>query len=199
MTVIRLPTRRPQAARLGTGVAGFTMVELITVLLVMGILGAIGVERFFDSKQSDASAYAAQVKTIVRYAQKVAVAQHRAVYVSVGSNSVGLCYQSACGSANFVPAPSGSNSGSATTKAACVLGGAYAAQWMCEAAPTSVTLTPSATLPAVFFFDAIGRPYVNGDVVPTSTFYQSTAPTLTVSSGTTSFAVSVEPETGYVH
>ena len=175
------------------------MVELITVLLLMGILSAIGVERFFDSRQSDSAAYAAQVKTMVRFAQKVAVAQHRAVYVELGANSVGLCYQSACTSANVVPAPSGTNSGSTTTKAACVIAGAYVAQWMCEAAPTTVTLTPGATLPAVFFFDAIGRPYVSGDNPPTSTFYLSSAPTLTVSAGTASTVISVEPETGYVH
>lgn len=175
------------------------MVELITVLVLMGILSAIGVERFFDSKQSDASAYAAQVKTIMRYGQKVAVAQHRAVYVAVGAGSVGLCYQSACTAANIVPAPSGNNSASTTTKAACVAGGAYVAQWMCEAAPSGVTLTPSATLPAVFFFDAIGRPYLSGDTPPTSNFYQPSAPTLTVSSGATAIVVSVEPETGYAH
>lgn len=194
--LLRPPSRRSHAAATA---GGFTLVELVTVLVLMGIISAIGVERFFDSRVSDGSAYTSQVKSMIRYAQKVAVAQHRPVYVEIGAGSVGLCYQAACAASNVVRAPGGANSGGSATKAACVLGGAYVSQWLCEGAPSSVTLTRAGTLPAVFFFDAIGRPYVNGDTVPTSSFYKSTAPTLTVSTGAASNLITIEPETGYVH
>lgn len=195
------PLWRPPARRSNAMVraGGFTLVELITVLILMGILGAVAVERFFDSRVSDGSGYASQVKSMIRYAQKVAIAQHRSVYVQIGVSNVGLCYQAACSSASVVPAPGGANSGSSATRAACVLGGAYVGQWLCEGAPASVTLTRGATLPAGFFFDALGRPYVNGDSVPVSTFTMSTAPTLTVSTGAASNVITIEPETGYVH
>src|SRR5471030_3065518 len=106
---VRTPARRCDAA---ASAAGFTLVELVTVLVLMGILGAIGVERFFDSRVSDGSAYASQVKSMIRYAQKVAIAQHRQVYVEIGASSVGLCYQAACAASNVVRAPGAANSGS---------------------------------------------------------------------------------------
>jgi len=197
MTVaLRPPARRSNAAALA---GGFTLVELITVLVLMGILGAVAVERFFDSRVSDGSGYASQVRSMIRYAQKVAIAQHRPVYVQIGAGSVGLCYQAACSAANIVPAPGGGNGGSSATQAACVLGGAYVSQWLCEGVPASVTMSRGATLPASFFFDALGRPYLITDTVPTSNFYQSVAPTLTVSTGAASNLITIEPETGYVH
>src|SRR5471032_3464628 len=150
MTVaVRPLTHRSNAAALA---GGFTLVELITVLVLMGILGAVAVERFFDSRVSDGSGYASQVRSMIRYAQKVAIAQHRPVYVQIGASSVGLCYQAACSASNVVRAPGAANSGSGATRAACVLGGAYVQQWLCEGAPSSVTLTRGSTLPAVFFF-----------------------------------------------
>jgi MSHA pilin protein MshC len=44
--------------------AGFTIIELVTVLIVVGIVGAIGVGRFFDNRVFENRAYADQAKAI---------------------------------------------------------------------------------------------------------------------------------------
>ena len=49
---------------------------------------------------------------------------------------------------------------------------------------------------AVFYFDRMGRPYNSGDALGSSTF---NARTYTFTSGTNSYAVTVETETGYVY
>jgi MSHA pilin protein MshC len=194
LTPVSRATRAPAQV---VCVRGFSLVELIMVMVIMAVLGAIGVGRFFDSRGSDAASYAAQVKTMVRYAQKVAIAQHRVVYVQLGASSVGLCYQSTCSAASIVPSPAGNNSGSSNTKAQCTIGGAYAATWMCEAMPSSVSLSTSRSVPnSLFFFDSIGRPYASGDTSPTSSFTQLV---LTYTGGGSSSAITVEQETGYVH
>ena len=51
-----------RSARGGLSCAGFTMVELIMVIVIIGILGAIGASRFFDSSAFASKAYADQAK-----------------------------------------------------------------------------------------------------------------------------------------
>ncbi len=178
------------------------MIELITVMVVMGVVGAIGAARFFDKRDTDTSQYLNQAKSIIRYGQKVAIAQHRNVYVKLSASSVGLCFQQTCTAANVVPAPGGGNSASSVTKAQCVLGSpaVYVANWMCEAMQTDVSTVIAAT-PALsngmFYFDSFGRPYNSNDSAPTSTF---TGPlTLSVGGGASTLVVTVTPETGYVY
>lgn len=189
------------AARLVAS-GGFTMIELITVILLVGILGAIGASRFFDDKLFEAKAYADQAKLMIRYAQKLAIAQNREVFVRSDVSGFAVCFDSGCSSANLALDPGGSNNGSSYTKGYCLSGGSYASSWMCigKSANVTVTAAPARNELAAggyFFFDAMGRPHNNGDPVGgTSSF---TIMPMTFTSGTSSFSVTVEAETGYVH
>lgn len=176
--------------------AGFTMVELVTVMVVMGILGAIGASRFFDSGAFAGRAYADQVKSVIRYAQKLAIAQNRFVFVRTTPGGVAVCFTNTCGdAASLAFAPGGSNSGSAATRAACTLSGNYVPNWMCEGTPANVTVTGSAA-GGFFFFDPMGSPYNINDAIGASSFQGLT---LTFTSDTNAFRFTVAPDTGYVH
>ncbi len=70
--------------------AGFTLVELITTLILLGILALVAVPRFFDRRDYDARAFLDQTAAMLRYAQKAAIAKRRSVCVEFTANSVQL-------------------------------------------------------------------------------------------------------------
>jgi MSHA pilin protein MshC len=174
------------------------MVELITVLVVVGILGAVGAVRFFDNRVFENRAYADQAKAIVRYAQKLAVVQNRRMFVRSNGNSFAVCAAAACGGNDVIASPAGTNSGSKSTKLYCQQTGGYAARWMCEGRPSSVTVgaTGNGGLGVVsFFFDPLGRPFNSADNGQVSSFQDMT---LTFTSGANTASFVVYAETGYV-
>lgn len=176
---------------------GFTLVELVAVMVISGILAAFAMPRFFERKLFDARNYADQSRAMLRYAQKVAIAQNRSVFVRLNGASVALCfnYQSdpGCAGTNRVPPPSGVNSGSAATLAAC----SGATAWNCEGVPSGVTYAVAPAY-AYFYFNALGKPFAPADAdgTPNATFAQLL---MTVRGADAAYPVTVETETGYVH
>jgi|SRR5579871_4596176 len=120
---------------------GFTVVELVTVLIIAGILAAIGLPRLANRYGTDERSFSDQVQAALRYGQKISLAAHRNVCVTVAGNALSLQYGAAgaCG-----PAPVATPGGSA----------AYTVN-----APTGVTLRPN----GAFQFDSAngGRPLPN--------------------------------------
>lgn len=114
--------------------AGFTLIELVVVLMLVGILGAIAAPRFFDRSVFNNRGFEDQVLVSLRYAQKAAIAQHRFVCVTFNLNGLTLTTgaTSACG--NSLASPDGQSS--------------YVVN---SAAVFSST-------PGMFSFDALGRP-----------------------------------------
>ncbi|GJI87050.1 hypothetical protein RugamoR1_02130 [Rugamonas sp. R1(2021)] len=179
------------------------MIELITVIMLMGILGAIGASRFFDNQFFESRVYADQAKILFRYAQKLAIAQNREVFVRSEPAGFALCFTLGCPAGSLVPDPGGGNSGTSVTRTYCVFNGVYVANWACVGRPGNVA---AAAVPArnefaggaFFFFDAMGRPHNNGDAVGAASTFATAMP-ITFTSGSTGFSVTIEAETGYVH
>lgn len=122
-----------------TGGSGFTLVELVTVIGIAGLLAIAVAPRLFDRVGFEARGFHDQARSVIRYAQKVAVAQRRTVFVQVTAGGVQACYDATCG--NPVSDPS--------------QGGILAI-----GAPDGVTLTPAVN----FSFDGLGRPSAVGTV-----------------------------------
>lgn len=118
-------------------VAGFTLVELVMTIVIVGIIGAVVVPRFIDNNVFQSRGFADQVQASLRYAQKSAIAQHRFVCVGFAINSITLTIGATpvCGTPLISPA-----------------GGPYVIP-----APAGITFL---ALPADFSFNALGRPSV---------------------------------------
>lgn len=72
---------------------GFTLVELIVILAIIGVLAAYVSSRFFSANQYQARAYFDQVVTAARYAQKIAMASGCPVKVVFSGNNYTLTQQ----------------------------------------------------------------------------------------------------------
>jgi MSHA pilin protein MshC len=78
---------------------GFTLVELIVVISVMGIMLAVAAPRFVNSDVFETRGDAGLLSSTLRYAQKTAIAQRRNVYVVYKATvppSIDLCFSANC-------------------------------------------------------------------------------------------------------
>ncbi|MES2899204.1 MAG: type II secretion system protein [Pseudomonadota bacterium] len=188
MHVYRHPASQPKSG-------GFTTIEIILVILIMGVLGAIAGTRYFARSDFDHSSYTAQVVSVIRYGQKVAIAQNRAVFVRLDGTGVALCFDSGCTAGNRVQAGSGSHSGKSG-----VMGGVADpclsdAAWACERLPTGITISASGT----FWFDALGVPYELADSATAASSFVRRDLSISNGNPATIQHIFVEAQTGYAY
>ena len=156
---------------------GFTLVELIVVLILVGVLAVIAIPRFTGVASFNTTGFTDRVMASLRYAQKQAIAKRRNVCVAFTATTVSFTFASTAGSVSAcntnLTGPAGQNPFSI--------------------APENQSVVTFAAVPAGLTFDALGRPIVTATGLPLAA-----AQVITVS-GDISRAFSVEPETGYVH
>lgn len=81
-------------------IKGFTLIELVVIIVIVGIVALIAAPRFFSQPTFDAARFHEAAISAIRYGQKVAVAQRTDVFVVISASKVALCYDSGC-----TPAP----------------------------------------------------------------------------------------------
>jgi len=152
-------------------VRGFTLLELVTVLLLLGILAVFVTPRFFDRNFYESRGFYDEVLSVLRYAQKAAIAQRRNVCVQFSATTVTLTIASATGAA----APCNTE-----------LAGPTAVRPYSVTAPSGTQFANTSNSPATptdFTFNALGQASI-GQTFRISGFGQD---------------INVVQETGYVH
>lgn len=125
--------------------SGFTVLELIVVIVIIGILAVVVLPRLSLFDGFDQIGYRDRVRATLEYARKAAVAQRRNVQVTLAAGSVTVSIAS--------DAPEGA--AATTYDRNLVLPGSNSNTFN---APAGVTLAP----PAVLVFDALGQPSAAG-------------------------------------
>jgi MSHA pilin protein MshC len=99
---------------------GFTMIELITVMILVGILAAFAAPRLGDITGFTGPGYAADVRGALAHARRTAVASRRHVCVTISSDRISLAMDPgdpdtgthpSCNAVNIVALPGGDQTG----------------------------------------------------------------------------------------
>lgn len=144
--------RAGAAVRVGTVSAGFTLVELVVVILIVGILAAVAMPRFVDNQGFAERGYYEELAAALKFAQRTAVATGCPVRVVVAVSGYEARQQQAAGS-RCDPADA-----TFALPVRLADGGALAGS-----APTGVLATPAFTV----VFDALGATDLAADQVVT--------------------------------
>ena len=82
---------------------GFTLTELVMVLVIAGVLAAVAIPYLSDRLTFSTRGFADEARAALQYAQKVAVAQRRNVCAIVAINSLSLTQGISAGAACTAP------------------------------------------------------------------------------------------------
>lgn len=90
MIVLNILSRPIGSYPLSRGAGGFTLIELIVVITITVILAVSALPRFADTALFEERGFHDETMSLLRYAQKTAIAQHRTVCVSLNAAGVTL-------------------------------------------------------------------------------------------------------------
>lgn len=143
---------------------GFTMIELIVIMMVVGIMAVVALPRMDSLRGFDEAGYRDKVKATLEYARKSAVAGRRNVQVAIAGSGLTVTRQTAT--------PEGEG---AAGWAALNLPGTNTNAF---AAPGGVTLSPDS---GTITFDPLGRAVT---LSPSSFMISGGAGTITIEAET---------------
>ena len=142
--------RRPRCRTRSTAASpGFTLTELVTVLVILGILAAFTAPRFFDHVVFDERGFYEVVVAALRYGQKIAVGSGCPVQISIDASGYALAQQTVL--ANRC------DPGDVSYAVPVLLPDGQAAA---GSTPTGVTLGPVVT----YVFDGLGQTDLGSDL-----------------------------------
>jgi len=148
---------------------GFTLVELVIVIVLAGIMALIAAPRFFQLSSFEARGFFDETLSAVRYAHKLAIASGSLVHVQVTGSTYTVQRWASCpdGAFSDIRNPATGETG------------------YTGSAPDSVTITGS----LVFYYDRVGQ--------PRNALSCALAPQGSVDIGAR--RITVEPTTGFAH
>lgn len=149
---------------------GFTLVELVMTLVLVGVLAAVALPRMLDMGLWQLRAYADQLQSTVMLANRMALAQRRTVVAVFASTGASLHYDSAGGTALVLPGASSNQLNCPAAYPSCLSTGSVAFNQTASGARTGQAQTSSGA-----------------------------ALTIIVSGGGSSHSFTIENDTGHVH
>lgn len=158
---------------------GYTVVELVVVITIAGIIALVAIPRFTGVDSFASRGFYDRATSVVRQAQKTAIAQRRAIFVVVTADRVAVCYDGACASRVSMSSEFGFTPIMESALAKCL----NDKTWLCAGTPDGVSLSAVS-----LSFNALGRPSAAATITVTSTIPDDPARSIVV-----------EAETGYVH
>jgi MSHA pilin protein MshC len=127
---------------------GFTLPELVMTIVVIAVLGALVAPRFMAAGAFESRGFYDEVQSVVRFAQKIAIARRRTITVCVEADRVFAIAAGTCAAPTHLVHPV--TGGNLTTRVA----------------PSVVTLAVAGSF---FTFDGLGRPSAATTITVTST------------------------------